>query len=38
MKFINMDDYRYETKYTLNDNQLSKFKKVFNHFHFKKIS
>ena len=27
MKFINMDDYRYETKYTLNDNQLSKFKK-----------
>ena len=37
MKFINMDDYRYETKYTLNDNQLSKFKKkVFNHFHFKK--
>ena len=31
-----MNDFRYETKYTLNDFQLNKFKKkVFNQFHFK---
>lgn len=32
-----MNDFRYETKYTLNDLQLDKFKKkVFNQFHFRK--